>query len=193
LNDVAISDQALMSAVAAGRIEALGSLVERHQGRALRLARSITGAPELAEDIVQDAFLRVYRAADRYQPSAKFTTWLHRIVVNLCWDHRKRWRPAGTVAPEEPDRRVREPADRLADAETRTAVRRAVAALPERQRLAVVLHRFDGRTMGEVARITGWTESAVESCLVRAYRQLRRDLADLGSKARPRTPQESPD
>ena len=81
--------------------------------------------------------------------------------------------------------------DRLADSEARAAVRRAVAALPPRQRLAVVLHRFEGRTIREVAQIAGWSESAAESCLVRAYRQLRRDLAVLAPKSRPPTPQES--
>ena len=180
-----------MSAVAAGRMEALGRLVERHQGRALRLARRVTGVDDLAEDIVQDAFLRVCQAAGRYRPSAKFTTWLHRIVVNLCWDHRRRWRSAGELIADQPDRRLVEPADRLADSEVRAAVRRAVAALPPRQRLAVVLHRFEGRTIREVAQIAGWSESAAESCLVRAYRQLRRDLAALAPKSRPPTPQES--
>ena len=191
LDSEPVSDEALMSAVSAGDIGALGRLVERHQGRALRLARRITGTQDAAEDIVQEAFLRVYGAADRYRPSARFTTWLHRIVVNLCWDHRRRWRPAGELTAAEPERSPSDPTACLADAEMRAAVRRAVAALPARQRLAVVLHRFDGRTMREVADLTGWSESAAESCLVRAYRQLRRDLADLAPKIRARASQES--
>jgi len=186
-----VSDEALMSALAAGDVAALGRLVERHQGRTLRLARRITANPDVAEDVAQEAFLRVYRAADRYRPSARFTTWLHRIVVNLCWDHRRRWRPAGELTAAEPETSPTDPAARLADSEMRAAVRQAVAALPPRQRLAVVLHRLDGRTMREVADLTGWTESAVESCLVRAYRQLRRDLAHLAPKTGAPASQES--
>jgi RNA polymerase sigma-70 factor (ECF subfamily) len=188
-----ISDEALMSAVAAGEIAALGRLVERHQQRALRLAQRTTGSADLAEDVVQNAFLRVYRAAGRYRPTARFTTWLHRIVVNLCWDQRRKWRPAGEVPADQPDREAQEPADSWAEAETRDAVRRAIAALPPRQRLAVVLHRFEGHSMREVAEITGWSVSAVESCLVRAYRQLRRDLAALAGDCEGKgeqTPQE---
>jgi len=169
-----------MSAVAAGDHNALGHLVRRHQDRALRLARRVTGDPELAEDIAQEAFLRVHRAAKRYRPSARFTTWLHRIVVNLCWDHRRRWRPVGEAPADEVDRHSPGPDGHLAGEEVRAAVRRAVHALPPRQRLAVILHRFEGRRMAEVASMTGWSESAVESCLVRAYRQLRRDLAGVG-------------
>ena len=185
-----LSDEALMSAVAAGEIAALGRLVERHQQRAQRLARRVTGSADLAEDIVQDAFLRVYRAADRYRPTARFTTWLHRIVVNLCLDRHRKWRTVSDVPPDQPDRETTTPPDSFSTAETRDAVRRAVLALPDRQRLAVVLHRFEGHSMREVAGVTGWSESAVESCLVRAYRQLRRDLAALVPDSRGKTPQE---
>ncbi len=199
VSDATLSDEKLMSALAEGDIDALGELVHRHQGRALHLARRVTGASDLAEDVVQDAFLRVYGSAARYRPSAKFTTWLHRIVVNLCWDLRRRWRTVADLPREEPHPQGGGPQDCLADVEKRATVRRAIAVLPERQRLAVVLHRFEGKTMREVAEVTGWTESAVESCLVRAYRQLRRDLAslapagpsDLPQDSHPRIPQES--
>ncbi|MCP4247238.1 MAG: sigma-70 family RNA polymerase sigma factor [bacterium] len=171
-----------MAAVAAGEMAALGQLVRRHQARALRLARRVMGRDELAEDVVQEAFLRVYRAAAKYRPEARFTTWLHRIVVNLCFDQRRRWvpPPAG-VDPTDQQQEAREtdPADRSVTDETRQAVRRAVATLPDRQRLAVILHRFEGYSMREVAQVTGWSVSAVESCLVRAYRRLRHKLAGL--------------
>jgi RNA polymerase sigma-70 factor (ECF subfamily) len=182
--DDTLTDEALMASVAAGDMDCLGRLVERHQGRTLRLARRITGDPEMAEDVAQEAFLRVYRSAKRYRPTARFTTWLHRIVVNLCWDHRRKWRGGLEQPPDRPDAGSLEPGDRISRAESRAAVRRAVLALPPRQRLAVVLHRFEGHTVREVAGITGWSESAVESCLVRAYRQLRRDLAEQGGRNR---------
>jgi RNA polymerase sigma-70 factor (ECF subfamily) len=179
LSEQSVSDEALMSALAAGDMAALGCLVRRHQDRVVRLARRITGDAELADDIAQESFLRVHRAAKRYRPSARFTTWLHRIVVNLCWDLRRRWRPAATEPGDRPDDRRREPSEGLVRSELRTAVRRAVDALPPRQRVAVVLHRFEGCSMRDTAAITGWSESAVESCLVRAYRQLRARLAEF--------------
>lgn len=190
LTDDQITDEALMSAVSAGDLAALGQLVERHQARSLRLALRITGDAALAEDVTQEAFLRVHRAARRYQPRARFTTWFHRIVVNLCWDHRRKWREGSDLVPERPDDRSAGPEDSLEQAETRAAVRQAVLALPARQRLAVVLHRFEGRTMRQVAGITGWSESAVESCLVRAYRQLRKDLASVESPRPAKKPQD---
>ena len=180
LTDEPVSDETLMSAVAGGDMNALGQLVNRHQARALRLARRITGERELAEDVAQETFLRVHRAARRYQPTAKFTTWLHRIVVNLCWDHRRKWEAGPGPAPDRPDTRSPEPVASMVRDETRETVRRAVLALPHRQRLAVVLHRFEGHAIREVADITGWSESAVESCLVRAYRQLRQELRSIG-------------
>jgi RNA polymerase sigma-70 factor (ECF subfamily) len=185
LTDDCRSDEALMSAVAASDMSALGRLVVCHQDRVLRLAQRITGDADLAEDIAQETFLRVFRAAKRYQPSAKFTTWLHRVVVNLCWDHRRKWQ--SVEGPREPrEGQPFDPAARLSQIETRMAVRRAVAALPPRQRMAVVLHRFEGHRMEDVAEITGWSNSAVESCLVRAYRQLRKELATLNVPFRQR-------
>jgi RNA polymerase sigma-70 factor (ECF subfamily) len=83
---------------------------------------------------------------------------------------------------DRPDDQRREPPEGLARSEMQAAVRRAVEALPPRQRVAVVLHRFEGCSMRETAAITGWTESAVESCLVRAYRQLRTELADFSGR-----------
>jgi len=184
------NDEALMPAVAAGDLAALGQLVERHQGRVLRLAQRITGDSNLAEDVAQEAFLRVYGAAARYEPSARFTTWLHRIVVNLCWDQRRRWRNAGPDHLESREGRAKDPADGLVTIEAREAVRRAVGGLPPRQRMAVILHRFEGHTMREIAGITGWSESAIESCLVRAYRQLRSDLSAFDARIEKKRPQE---
>lgn len=184
LSEHDVSDEALVSAVAAGDMAALGELVQRHQERVVRLARRITGDAELAEDVAQESFLRVYRAAKRYKPSARFTTWLHRIVVNLCWDHRRGWRRVATEPHDRPDDPRREPPEGLARSEMRAVVRRAVGALPPRQRVAVVLHRFEGCSMREIAAITGWSESAIESCLVRAYRRLRQELAEFSGRFR---------
>ena len=169
-----------MVALARGDMDALGQLVRRHQDKALALAYRLLGRWDLAEDIAQEAFLRVHRAAKRYRPDAKFTTWLYRIVVNLCLDQKRRAKLApAALGDQGPEPSVAPAADRLEARERAERVRCALDALPERQRTAVVLHRYQGLSHREVAEATGWSESAVESLLVRAYARLRQELADL--------------
>lgn len=172
-------DARLMQRLARGEREALAELVRRHQARVLELACRTLGDRELGQDIAQEAFLRVWRSAAQYEPRAQFTTWLYRIVVNLCFDARKKRRPilgerrlAEAEAGDHPAAAA-ERQDRAA------AVQRAVDRLPERQRVAVVLHRFGGLSLREVAEATGWSPSAVESLLVRAYAELRKSLKNL--------------
>ena len=173
-------DSQLMAAVAAGDMEALGHLVRRHQDKALALAYRMLQRWDLAEDVCQDAFLRVYHSAKRYRPDALFTTWLYRIVVNLCIDAKRRTARAASSgddiaatldAPAEPDP--------IETSERAQAVRRAVASLPDRQQAAVVLHRYQGLPHRQIAEVMGLTESAVESLLVRAYAKLRKMLAEI--------------
>lgn len=174
-------DVAWMRRIALGDRAALGELMREHQGRVLQTAYRFLGNWDAAEDIVQETFLRVHRAASSYQPQAAFTTWLYRLVVNLCWDQRRRAareRRLRLNAP--PPAEIAEPAD--AEQQERAArVRDAVLALPDRQRLAVVLHRFEGYSHREIAETTGWSIGAVESCLVRAYAALRQALREYGS------------
>ena len=173
-------DIELLACLAEGRIAALGELARRHQANALALAHRILGQSDQAEDVVQEAFLRVHRAAKRFQPKGKFSTWLYQIVVNLCRDRLRRNRHApGRLddhsLPDHHDGAL----GRLEAEELGDRVRRSVHALPERQKLAVILHRFQRLSHEEVSEVTGWSVSAVESLLVRAYQQLREDLADL--------------
>lgn len=173
-------DHELMTRIAQGDRAALGALVERHQQGVLSLAYRFLGRWDLAEDICQDAFIRILDHAGEYQPSARFSTWLYRVVANLCWDRRRRARhvrhelttdiPASGAAHAAPD---------VGASDVQERVRQAIAALPDRQRLAVILHRFHEMSHAEVAQLTGWSASAVESCLVRAYDQLRCSLADV--------------
>ena len=176
---ISLDDARLMRRVAEGDRSALASLVRRHQRRVLELAYRTTGDRTLAEDVAQDAFLRIWRSADRYQPTAQFTTWLHRIVVNLCLDAFKKRKPITGDPPDAVDLRSDDPAAVLERDDRAMAVRRAVVSLPERQRVAVVLHRFSGLPIRSVAETTGWSESAVESLLVRAYAALRKSLISL--------------
>jgi len=169
-----------MAALADGQMAALGDLVRRHQDKALALAFRMLRRRDLAEDIAQEAFLRVYRAAPRYRPDAKFTTWLYRIVVNLCLDHRRRAAQAPVALGDDgPEPAADAAADPIEAQERAERVRRALDTLPERQRTAVILHRYEGLSHREVAEAMDSTESAVESLLVRAYARLREELADL--------------
>ncbi len=174
-------DDALMARVAAGDQRAFSRLVARHGPKAQALAHRFTGSAAEAEDIVQEAFWRVWRAAGRWQPGgAKVSTWLHRIVVNLCVDRERRQRIrrflpfADTFDPpsDEPD-----PEHALSDRNEIEAVRADIKALPARQRAALLLSADGERSNAEIAKMLGASEKAVESMLVRARRTLRAKLA----------------
>jgi len=174
------TDEALVRAVGAGDMEALRQLAVRHQRSVRRLALHLLRDPHDADDVVQEVFLRVHRAAARYEARQRFTPWLKCIVVNLCRDRLRRARRRGAsldASPHEPP--LDAPADPLERRETILRVRRAIDELPQRQRTALILHRYEQLSHREIAEATGWSASAVESLLVRAYQNLRQSLADL--------------
>ena len=177
-SDNSRSDADLVRLLAAGDVEALGTLIERHQASVFEVAYRTTGDRALAEDVTQETFLRVWRSADRFRGAAQFTTWLHRITVNICLDAFKKRRPVLGVVPDAPGPATDDPASILARENQAEVVRRAVLSLPERQRVAVVLSRFLGLPHREIATATGWTESAVESLLTRARVSLYRTLQE---------------
>ncbi len=177
-----VSDTQLMVRLATDDQTALGTLVQRHQRRVLEVAYRMTGDHALAQDIGQEAFLRVWRSAKRYKPTAQFTTWLYRIIVNLCLDEFKRRKPITGDVPDGADACSYQAETVVEARERATAVQLAIAALPDRQRVAVVLHRFSGLTVRTTADATGWSESAVESLLVRAYAALRQSLSEQEKK-----------
>jgi RNA polymerase sigma-70 factor (ECF subfamily) len=181
-NSNAPDDASLMARLREGDRAALGELVRRHQQRALEIAVRTLGDPGLAEDVAQEAFLRVWRSAGDYTPKALFTTWLYRIVVNLCLDARKKRRALLGDAPDRADARLAPAEAGLEHADKVAIVRAALERLPERQRTAVVLHKHSGLTMREIAESTGWSESAVESLLVRAYASLRQWLTEFSGQ-----------
>ncbi|MBE3097536.1 MAG: RNA polymerase sigma factor [Planctomycetes bacterium] len=187
MSDDQRSDSDLMLAVAGGSRVALAALVRRHQASVLRVAYRFLGRWDLAEDVAQDVFLRVLAAASTYRPTAKFSTWLARIAIHRCLDLRRRGRRApraleavsaqeGSTVPAE---------EALAKREVAGRVREAVLSLQERQRVAVVLHRYEGLSHREIAGIMACSESAVESLLVRGYAQLRQALAPLWEEPPP--------
>ena len=172
------ADHDLMARTARGDAGAFQMLTRRHAGRALAVARRILGNETLAEEIVQDAFLRVWINAPRWRPEAAFRTWLYRIVVNLCLNAKRRL----PDLPLEAVGDVIDPAT-AADARLETGERdrflaAAIDALPERQRAAIVLTYQEGLGNADVAAVLDTSVSAIETLLVRAKRALRAAFED---------------
>lgn len=170
------ADHDLMARVALGDEAAFRVLSRRHAGSAVALARRIIGNDAIAEELVQEAFLRVWSNAPRWRPDAAFRTWLYRIVINLCLNEKRR--PVALPLAAAGD-----PADPGADIDTDVVARErdglvaaAVAALPARQRAAIVLTYTQGLSNAEVADVLDTSVSSVETLLVRAKRTLRSAL-----------------
>ncbi|MFO1126290.1 MAG: RNA polymerase sigma factor [Methylocystis sp.] len=184
------SDDELMIAAGTGDRAAFGRLVARHFRRAASVAGRIVGNRSDAEEIVQEAFLRAWlkaptwHARDEGANSASLSTWLGRVIVNLCLDRKRRIAPlpletADDVADPAPDG-----FSATAQAESSRKVAAAVAALPERQRAALVLCHYEGFSNIEAATMLDISVGALESLLVRARRTLRETLADLAPEGR---------
>ncbi|MGQ0663551.1 MAG: RNA polymerase sigma factor [Pseudomonadota bacterium] len=173
------SDDELMRLAGAGDRAAFAGLVERYLKRAASLAGRIAGNRSDAEEIVQEAFLRTWLKAPDWRAGAGFPTWFHRVLVNLCLDRKRR--PA--LAPLEAAGEVADPGPNgfahAARDETARRVAAAMAALPERQRLALVFCHYQGMSNVDAASILDISVGALESLLVRARRTLREALADL--------------
>src|SRR5262249_7423708 len=174
-----VADEELMLRVGRGDGDACRLLVERHLGRVVAFAARVLGSPSDAEDVAQEVFARVWTSAGGWQPSARFTTWLHRVALNLCLDRLARRRESALdEAPEPVDPRP-PPARRLEEAEVTRVVGREIAALPERQRIALALCHYQGLRNDEAAEIMEITIEALESLLARARRTLRARLQPL--------------
>lgn len=172
-------DEALMAKVARGDEAAFRQLSRRHVPAMVRLARRVLGNAADAEDVVQEAMLRVWTHAPRWQPLAAFRTWLTRVVVNLCLD-RKRRKPwvdldaAGEIADPTPS------APEVAEQNKRErALAAAIDELPDRQRTAIVLTYREGMTNAQVAEVLDTSVSAVETLLIRGKKTLRAKLGDM--------------
>lgn len=172
------SDVELMARLGQGDLAALGILAQRYQNRVLSLSYRLLGDWHRAEDVSQETFLRLRQAAAKYEPKAKFTTWLYRIVHNLSLDQQRKTAndPVSLEAlPTDAEEATQDsPVEKRELAE---AVQKAIGELPDRQRRVIILHRYEGLSHEEIGEITGWSKSAVESLLVRAYENLRKKLA----------------
>ncbi len=184
-------DARLMLAVREGDALAFEQLVGRYQARLLRLLEHLLGSKELAEDVTQEVFLRVYRARHSYSPEAKFSTWLFTIANNAALNARRsqsrrrevRWGGGAAGASGELPlaelalaRSALMPTRQLDRSEMREVVRASLSALNERQRLAVLLNKFEGLSYVEIGEAMQLSVPAVKSLLNRARVQLREVL-----------------
>ena len=185
-------DAALMLRVAAGDESCFNTLAEKYHRPMIHFLYRIVHNQAVAEELAQEVFLRVYRARDSYRAEARFSTWLYRIATNLAVNHARdtrHERSAQTVYLDEPDQESGTTPDvadgeltveqRLLRDERMAAIRSHVMALPERQRMAVLMHKYqemDYRQIGEVLKLS---ESATKSLLFRAYQTLRDRLKDF--------------
>jgi RNA polymerase sigma-70 factor (ECF subfamily) len=178
-------DARLMHRVAAGDTAALEELIARHQALVAGTIGRMLGSNSDVEDIAQQVFVRVWKSANRYVPRAKFTTWLLKITRNLVFNElRRRKRHAVAPLQMEPDgeemqlkdERTQTPDESLLEAELQEAIEAAIAALPETQRMAVVLRRYEELSYEEIAEVLDQSVPAVKSLLFRARTELRTRL-----------------
>jgi len=187
------TDLEIARRASAGDEEAFEALVLRHQDRVYRLALRLTGSPEEAEDVTQEAFLKAYRALGEFDGRSAFYTWLFRIAVNSALSRlrtlgRRRAREAtaalGDPAPRmdaagEPPSRSAGPEEAVLASDVAARVRRAVDELAPEDRAVVVLREIEGLSYDEIALAMGATRAAVKSRLHRSRQELARKLRDL--------------
>jgi len=168
-----------MLAVGQGDLTAFEQLVLRYQGGAWRVAYRFTGDAAEAEDLAQEAFLRILDAAPGYRPTATFRTYFYRVLTRLCLDHRRRKRPVlSPVMPDQPDNSPSPPLQ-TSQAERDARVQAALDLLPADYRMAVVLRYFEGLSGVQMAEAMDRSVKAVERLLARAKAILVRQLADF--------------
>lgn len=179
-------DHLLMARIAEGDHQAFRALVMRYQDVVIGTVAKMLGSVNDAEDIGQQVFLRIWRHAKRYRPDAKFTTYLFTITRNLVFTEIRRRDRKKEVssddfqehAPWQPTADSNhEPDARMIQEELRVAVDQAIATLPETQRMAVILRRYDQLPYDQIAVILGLSVPAVKSLLFRARNELREALS----------------
>ena len=183
-----LSSEELMARIGKGDGDAFEILVNRHQTSILNLVYRFIGDRTQAKDLAQEVFMRVWQSAKSYEPKAKFTTWIYRITANLCFNElksarRKKWFSFNwsdedgehtfeeTLSDNAPSAE-----DLLLEKERSRQISDALQSLPDNQRMALVLKRYDDLSYQEIAQVIGCSVSAVESLLVRAKRTLQEKL-----------------
>jgi RNA polymerase sigma-70 factor, ECF subfamily len=185
------SDAEVMLRVKAGDQSAFDYLVQKYRRPMVSFMYRMARNSAAAEDLAQEVFLRVYRSRDNYEASAKFTTWLYRIATNLAVNHARDTRyerPEVSISLDEPDEEsgttIELPDGKLTaeqamvQRERMLAIRRKVEALPELQRMAVIMHKYQQMDYKQIAEVLKKSESATKSLLFRAYETLREQLKE---------------
>ena len=161
---------------ARGDRHAQSALVHRHTPRVYALARRMLSDDMAAEDVVQETFIRAWKAMATWEPRARLATWLHRVALNQCYDQLRKRREIPMDEPPDHQDPALGPAAGMDQAERVARIEAEIAALPERQRAALVLCRLEGHTNIEAAEIMEVSVEALESLLARARRTLRMRL-----------------
>ena len=185
------SDAEVMLRVKDGDDESFACLLSKHRDPVVNYLYRMVQNAAVAEELAQEVFLRVYRARHRYVPTARFTTWLYRIATHMALNSLRDGRHARNVEPlDDPayarTRELRDPEPTVEDHMVAEAqgreIRRAILTLPEKQRAAVILHKYHDMEYKEIAQTLRCSESAVKSLLFRAYNTLRVRLGHLARR-----------
>jgi RNA polymerase sigma-70 factor (ECF subfamily) len=180
-------DTDLVSLAAGGDASAFQALVERHRSMVYRVAYQFAGNHHDAEDIAQEVFIKVYRSLERFRQEAQLSSWLYRIVMNACIDHRRRHAPAGS-APfgEEAEHKMLNtpeetpgPEQRAYAGELGAVLEAAIGELPKGQRLVFIMRHHQGLKLCEIAEALGLAEGTVKRQLHAAVRRLRQALSTV--------------
>ena len=184
-----MDDAAIMLELKAGNMAGFDFLIQKYRKPIINFMYRMTRNQAVAEELAQEVFLRVYRSRETYRAEARFSTWLYRIATNLGVNQARdtrHERAASTVYLDEADSETGttpDVADSTPDAESRllrdermAAIREHVMALPERQRMAVLMHKYEGMDYSQIGAVLKLSESATKSLLFRAYQTLREKL-----------------
>jgi RNA polymerase sigma-70 factor, ECF subfamily len=179
-----MADSDLVSRAAGGDPTAFQTLVERHRSMVYRVAYQFAGNHYDAEDIAQEVFLKVYRSLDRFRQDAQLTSWLYRIVMNACIDHRRRQSPVSAPFGEEAERRLLNtpegrpgPEDDAYAGELGQVLEGEIARLPQGQRIVFIMRHHQGLKLSEIAEALGLAEGTVKRQLHAAVHRLRGALS----------------
>jgi RNA polymerase sigma-70 factor (ECF subfamily) len=179
-------DAELMLRVRDGDETSFALLLEKHRNSVIHFLYRMVQNQAIAEELAQEVFLRVYRSRETYEPTAKFTTWLFRITTHLALNHvrdRRNDKLNDSIDEKIEDGAPRQLPAREANVEERLLrdarlgeVRKAIEELPDKQRGAVLMHKYQEMEYSQIAAVLGCSESAVKSLLFRAYESLRTSL-----------------
>ncbi|NYF79552.1 RNA polymerase sigma factor [Granulicella arctica] len=187
-----MEDSEIMLELRAGNMAGFDYLIAKYRKPIIHFMFRMVRNQAVAEELAQEVFLRVYRSRDTYRAEARFSTWLYRIATNLGVNHARdtrHERSASTIYLDEPDSdtgTTPDVADSTPTAESSmlrrerlNAIRQHVLALPERQRMAVLMHKYEGMDYRQIGDVLKLSESATKSLLFRAYQTLRDKLKDF--------------